>query len=120
VKTRQAIFPTVAMDTTLGVHPIKAGKSPMLMFQKLTLAFVIRNALIVLSTIVLGTALATDAIAAGHADHSGGPARGGFSGPILTAPSTPPTFNPYYQYTVPQAPETPVSPASSGSVFGNN
>jgi hypothetical protein len=80
---------------------------------------VTRRALIVVCAIGLGTALATDAFAAGRADHGIGHARGGFSGPILTAPSAPPTFNPYNSYTMPQAPETPVSPASSGSVFGN-
>jgi hypothetical protein len=30
----------------------------------------------------------------------------------------PPTFNPSSQYTVAPSPETPVSPASPGSVFG--
>jgi hypothetical protein len=89
-------------------------------FHKPTLATVTRSALIVLSCVVLGTALATDALAAGRPDHSGSSARGGFSGPIVTAPLAPPTFNQYNSYTVPQAPETPVSPASPGSVFGNN
>ena len=89
-------------------------------FHKPTRATVTRSALIGLSCIVFGTALATDALAAGHADHSGSSTRGAFSGPILTAPSAPPTFNPYNSYTVPQAPETPVSPAGPGSVFGNN
>lgn len=31
----------------------------------------------------------------------------------------PPIFNPSTPYTVPVAPEVPVSPASPGSVFGN-
>jgi hypothetical protein len=92
----------------------------MLLFQKLTSASVKRSALIVLSCVVLGTASATDALAAGRPGHSDSSARGGFSGPILTAPSAQPTFNPYNSYTMPQAPETPVSPASPGSVFGNN
>jgi hypothetical protein len=83
---------------------------------------VICSARIVLSCVVLGIALATDAIAAEHADHGvgHGHARGGFSAPILTIPSPPPTLNPYSPYNVPQAPETPVSPVSPGSIFGNN
>jgi hypothetical protein len=34
-------------------------------------------------------------------------------------PQPGPTFNPSTPYTVPQLRETPVSPASPGSVFGN-
>jgi hypothetical protein len=89
--------------------------------RKLTLAAVTRKALIAVCAIGFGTALATGALAAEHADHGGrGHVRGGFSGSILTTPSTPPMFNPYSPYTLPQAPESPVSPASPGSVFGNN
>jgi hypothetical protein len=92
--------------------------------QKLRLASATRSALIVLCAIGFGTAFATDALSAensGHgANHSGGRMHGGFSAPLSTAPSAPPSFNPYYSYTVPQAPETPVSPTSPGSVFGNN
>jgi hypothetical protein len=45
----------------------------------------------------------------------------GVSGPLFNqAPSMPPPiFNPSTPYTVPVAPEVPVSPASPGSVFGN-
>jgi hypothetical protein len=56
----------------------------------------------------------------------GAPVRGasrGLSGapPLLdSAPSMPaPNFNPSTPYTVPQSRETPVSPASPGSVFGS-
>jgi hypothetical protein len=68
-----------------------------------------RGSLIVLSCIVLGTALGTDALAAERAVHgvSHGHARLGFSGPILTTPSTPPTFNPYSPCAVPQTHKTP-------------
>jgi hypothetical protein len=38
---------------------------------------------------------------------------------IGSVPSTPPVFNPSTPYTVPQAPEQSVSPASPGSIFGN-
>jgi hypothetical protein len=42
--------------------------------------------------------------------------------PVLDrAPSMPPpVFNPSSTYTVPQSPETAVSPASPGSVFGSS
>jgi hypothetical protein len=41
-------------------------------------------------------------------------------GPFLgTVPSSPPVLNPSIPYTVPQAPEQSVSPASPGSIFGN-
>jgi hypothetical protein len=71
-------------------------------------------------------AVATDALAAGHGGGGGGGFRGGhmgggFRGPLLeSVPSLPaPIFNPSTPYTVPQSRETPVSPASPGSVFGN-
>jgi hypothetical protein len=38
---------------------------------------------------------------------------------VGSVPSTPPVFNPSTPYTVPQAPEQSVSPASPGSIFGN-
>jgi hypothetical protein len=37
--------------------------------------------------------------------------------PVINNPA--PVFNPSEPYTLPQSPETPVSPASPGSVFGN-
>jgi hypothetical protein len=76
----------------------------------------------------LSTAVATDALAAGHGGgglgggaHSGGHMGGRFRGPLVdSVPATPgPTFNSSAPYTVPQARETPVSPGSPGSVFGN-
>ncbi len=79
------------------------------------------KALTALAGIVLTTAVATSALAAGHragVGHSRG-MRGG--APMFNSvPSTAPTFNPSYGYTVPQAPETPVSPGSPGSVFGDH
>jgi len=85
-----------------------------------------RNAMIILAAITLGTAAATDALAAGHGGRGGGGFRNGhmvrgFRGPLLNSvPSMPPpVFNPSSPYTVPQSGETPVSPASPGSIFGN-
>jgi hypothetical protein len=88
-----------------------------------------RNAMILLAIVMLGTAMATHAFAAGRLGNNvglsegfhGGHVRSGFHGSIIdTAPTMPaPSFNPSDPYTVPQSPETPVSPASPGSVFGN-
>jgi hypothetical protein len=89
-----------------------------------------RNAMILLSIVMLGTAMATHAFAAGRMGGMGGGLGGGFHGghmsnrfqpPVLNeAPAMPaPTFNPSESYTLPQSPETTVSPASPGSVFGN-
>jgi hypothetical protein len=85
---------------------------------------VARNAMIFLTAIMLVTAAASDALAAGRGgggEYSGGQIDGGFRGPLLNSvPSAPaPIFNPSSPYTVPASPETPVSPASPGSVFGN-
>jgi hypothetical protein len=88
----------------------------------------IRNAMILLAIIMLGTGVATHAFAAGrmgsglNGGERGGHMSHGFQPPILNqAPTMPaPTFNPSDSYTVPQSPETPVSPASPGSVFGNS
>jgi hypothetical protein len=55
--------------------------------------------------------------------HSPGASRGlSVPPPLLdSVPSTPaPNFNPSTPYTVPQSSETPVSPASPGSVFGSS
>jgi hypothetical protein len=87
-----------------------------------------RNAMILLAIVMLGTVMATHAFAAGR---MGGGLDGGFRGahmshgfqpPILNeAPTMPaPIFNPSDPFTVPQSPETTVSPASPGSVFGND
>lgn len=89
-----------------------------------------RNAMILLAIVMLGTAMATHASAAGRMGGVGGGLGGGFHGghmsqgfqpPVLNeAPAMPaPTFNPSESYTLPQSPETPISPASPGSVFGN-
>jgi hypothetical protein len=91
-----------------------------------------RNAMILLSIVMLGTAMATHAFAAGRmggmgdglglgGGFHGGHMSHGFRPPVLNeAPAMPaPTFNPSESYTLPQSPETPVSPASPGSVFGN-
>jgi hypothetical protein len=57
--------------------------------------------------------------------HGGGGFHGhftsnGFRAPMIgTVPQAQPTFNPSVPYTVPQAPEIPVSPANPGSIFGN-
>jgi hypothetical protein len=86
-----------------------------------------RSAMLLLAIVILGTAMATHAFAAGC---MGGGLGTGFQGGHMShefappafdkAPTMPaPTFNPSDSYTVPQSPETPVSPASPGSVFGN-
>jgi hypothetical protein len=89
--------------------------------------YVARSTMILFAALTLSTAVATDALAAGHGGGIGGGAHGGghmggrFHGPIVdSVPATPgPTFNSSTPYTVPQARETPVSPGSPGSVFGD-
>ena len=89
-----------------------------------------RKVMVLLAIVMLGTAMATHAFAAGRMGGMGGGLGGGFHGghmshgfqpPILNeAPAMPaPTLNPSESYTLPQSSETPVSPASPGSVFGN-
>jgi uncharacterized membrane protein len=89
--------------------------------------FVARSTMILFAALTLSTAVATDALAAGHGGgrigggtHIGHMGRG-FRGPLVDSiPAAPgPTFNPSSPYTVPQAGETPVSPGSPGSVFGD-
>jgi hypothetical protein len=89
-------------------------------FPKIKQRTTIRNIVIVLAAIVIGTAATSDALAAGHSQARGaGHTRSTLGGPITSPPpSMAPSFNPSYQYVVPQAPETPVSPAGPGSVFG--
>lgn len=84
------------------------------------------NKLILLAIIAISTTVATGALAAGPVGgggHSGGFGAahlGALRGPLVDrAPSMQPHFNPSSPYTVPQPRETPVSPASPGSVFGN-
>jgi hypothetical protein len=81
----------------------------------------------VLATLFLTACVALFGACAAIAQTRGGGAGGhapgatrGLSGPMLdSGPSMPgPTFNPSVPYTVPQSPETSVSPASPGSVFG--
>jgi hypothetical protein len=90
----------------------------------------ISNAMILLAIVVLGTAVATHALAAQSGSNGVHPGSGFqsnhvggvFQGQAIDrAPSMPPpVFNPSIPYTVPQSPEVPVSPASPGSVFGNH
>ena len=93
-------------------------------------AFRMRRVMVFLAVIMLATAIASHAFAAGrmgndfgltggvHGDH----VRSGFHGSIIdTAPSMPaPTFNHSNPYTLPRSPENRVSPASPGSIFGNS
>jgi hypothetical protein len=83
-----------------------------------------RNLVVLATAALLAGLAATDALAAGHG--RGGDIGGGFSpesfrggepffGNVPSAP--PPVFNPSSPYTVPRSPETPVSPASRGSIF---
>jgi hypothetical protein len=83
-----------------------------------------RNTMMLLTAIAIAGAAATGASASGPGGGGAGAGEsrgGGFGGPFLdSAPvMPPPTFNPSTPYTVPQPRETPVSPASPGSVFGN-
>ena len=78
------------------------------------------------AALLVGMMAVADALAAGHGGgggggFGGGHMGGGFRGPLLeSVPSIPPPiFNPSTPYTVPASPETPVSPASRGSSFGN-
>jgi hypothetical protein len=73
------------------------------------------------AALLIGT-LATDASARGGfgAGHMGGGFHGFHGGPYMgSAISTPPVLNPSSGFTVSPSAETPVSPASPGSVFGN-
>jgi hypothetical protein len=92
----------------------------MQLIQNIKRKSVTRNIMALLAAMALSAAMATDALAAGHGagGHRGGHVTGGFSG-LDRVPSTPPVFNPSSPYTVPQSHETPVSPASPGSIFGN-
>jgi hypothetical protein len=99
---------------------------PMRRIQSIKQRSLSRNTMIVLAAVMLTAAAATDALAAGRGGGGGGGARSGHmgrgvGGPWLNnAPSLPaPIFNQSTPYTVPQLRETPVSPASPGSVFGN-
>jgi hypothetical protein len=94
--------------------------------QKIEHKSIAHNILILLAAVAFSTAVVTDAAVAGFGGgHGGGGFRGGyaghgFHGPLVRVPSMPaPTFNPSSPYTVPEGQETPVSPASPGSVFGN-
>ena len=78
-------------------------------------------------TLVTFSLAACVALAAGQANargvgaggHALGAMRGRFAQPLLDgASSMQPHFNPSIPYTVPQLPETPVSPGYAGSVFG--
>jgi hypothetical protein len=86
-----------------------------------------RNATALLAIVMFGTTLAARAFAAeqgSNAVHAGGGLHmdSGFHGQVVDrVPSLPPPiFNPANPYTVPQSLETPVSPASPGSVFGHD
>jgi hypothetical protein len=88
--------------------------------------FRMRNAMILLALTMFASAMSTHAFAAGRGfggggGFHGGHMRSGFHGSIIdTVPSMPaPKFNRSDPYTVHQSPETPVSPASPGSIFGN-
>jgi hypothetical protein len=80
---------------------------------------VAQGAVILIAAMALSTAVTTGALAAGHGGGSHIGAR--FHGPIVESvpEMAAPVFNPSTPYTVPQGRETPVSPASPGSVFGN-
>jgi hypothetical protein len=96
------------------------------LIQQIEQRFVARNTMILFVAMMFSMAVATDGLAAGRGGRGGGGLRGGhigggFRGPLLNSvPSMPaPIFNPSSPYTVPPTRETPVSPASPGSIFGN-
>ena len=81
------------------------------------MTFSLAACLALCGALVAGQAQARGVGAGGH--HALGAIRGRSAPPLLDgAPSMQPHFNPSIPYTVPQSPETPVSPGSSGSVFG--
>lgn len=97
------------------------------LIQKIKQRSIANNAMTLIAAMTLSITLATSSRAAelGGADRAGvggGRAGGEFVGPLPnSAPSLPPpVFNPSSPYIVPSSPETPVSPASPGSVFGND
>ena len=97
----------------------------MQLIQNIKQRSIARRSMTVLAAVALSFAVASDALAAGHArggrGFSAGHKGGGFRGQLFDSVPVmpPPVFNPSSPYTVPQSPEIPVSPASPGSVFGN-
>jgi hypothetical protein len=101
----------------------------MYLIQNIKRKSIAHNTMILLAAITLSTAVATDALAAGRGGGGGGHRGGGFGGqigggfsepvvgPVPSMP--PPVFNPSSPYTVAPSRETPVSPASPGSIFGD-
>ena len=93
------------------------------LIKKIEQRSIARSAVILLAAITLSIAVATDGLAAGRGGRGGGGLRGGIDGTLFSnGPRNPPRmwppiFNPSSPYTVPPSPETPVSPASPGSVF---
>jgi hypothetical protein len=68
-------------------------------------------------TVMLGIA-ATGSSALARGAFAGGHGGGHFAAPLISTPSSPgPRLNPSSSYTVAAPTETPVSPASPGSVF---
>jgi hypothetical protein len=102
----------------------------MYLIQKLKQKTIARQTMILLTAVKLGTAVATDAPTAGFGSGGGSHGGGGFGARHMgrgfheqlpdRVPMPPPVFNPSSPYTVPQSRETPVSPASPGSVFGSS
>jgi len=94
------------------------------LIQNINRKSIAHSTMILLAAVTLSTAVATDALAAGRGSgggHGGGFGAGhGFSGQFVDpVPSMQPHFNESFPVTVPAPRETPVSPASPGSVFGN-
>jgi hypothetical protein len=100
-------------------HTTFTQKNPLRQIRQTALA---RTAMI-FATVALSAALATDAMAAVHGSHDHGGHHGaGLRGSAPNSPGSalpPPTVNPSSGYTVPQSPETPVSPGGPDSAFGN-
>jgi hypothetical protein len=79
-----------------------------------------RKAMPIAAVVMLGLATTGGAAFARIGSFSGGHTVGGFhGGPYIgdTISTPSPIFNPSSGYTVPTSPETPVLPASPGSIF---
>jgi hypothetical protein len=90
----------------------------------------VATSIVVLTSTIAVLALGSQAFAVGrdlglNGEFGGVRAASGFhSSAFVSAPppvfnNPAPVFNPWEPYTVPESRETPVSPASPGSVFGN-
>jgi hypothetical protein len=78
----------------------------------------VATSIVVLTSTIAVLALGSQAFAVGR-DLGGFHSSAFVSAPPPVFNNPAPVFNPWEPYTVPESRETPVSPASPGSVFGN-